>query len=554
MNKVFLYFLLFSFQLQLAFAGTEKHAADFSFTKKENSSLIEFNALPPQGAHFNVEAPVKAQMGSETIKPKTITKTAISFSLEKNKIKADSITLSAYLCDDGNTFCEEHQVKLPLKNTASADKPIHILEKNKNETIITTKTTFDKSGFITNNPEAGFAKAKKENKPLLLDFYAIWCPPCNMMDKELFSKSDFKNETKNFVKVKIDVDKNEYADLKAKYKVRAYPTYIFATPDGEVINQAVGFVDKKKFYQLTQSALENKTQGYSSLLAKADSGDQTAKDRIGRILIEQGEFALAEKYLKDSKQYQQDYYDAQLQQLDDEDKARIPLLVKAIQAAPQTPMAIEYRQNLAELYEKNNDKEKAKQALEEAIQFSEQCINNIDCLNSSRYSYTQNDIKSIMADIYSKLNQKDKATVIWKEIIASIKSHKNLDRSDIMDLTYDLNQIGEFDEAAKYYKQMQKKYPYEFTFYYRHAKQLFKNKKVDEALTLALNSYKYSYGENKFTVANLLGDIYIELKQPDEAKKIWSDLITETKLPDDKKTRIYKLVTNLKKKLDSIEK
>jgi thioredoxin 1 len=72
-------------------------------------------------------------------------------------------------------------------------------------------------------------------EPVLVDFWAEWCPPCKAMDPIL---DDLATELAGKVKiVKLDVDANPSTVV--KYNVRAMPTLI-VFKDGEPADFKVG--------------------------------------------------------------------------------------------------------------------------------------------------------------------------------------------------------------------------------------------------------------------------------------------------------------------------
>lgn len=71
--------------------------------------------------------------------------------------------------------------------------------------------------------------------PVLVDFFATWCGPCQSLTPLLSEmSSDYKGQ---FLLAKIDVDKNR--DLSERYSVRAMPT-VMLFRNGECVDQFTG--------------------------------------------------------------------------------------------------------------------------------------------------------------------------------------------------------------------------------------------------------------------------------------------------------------------------
>lgn len=86
------------------------------------------------------------------------------------------------------------------------------------------------------------AKAKSEKKIIFLDAYASWCGPCKLLQKNVFPQKevgDFFN--KEFINVKIDMEKGEGPALALQYPLEAYPTLFFIDSDGKVIKKVIGY-------------------------------------------------------------------------------------------------------------------------------------------------------------------------------------------------------------------------------------------------------------------------------------------------------------------------
>lgn len=130
------------------------------------------------------------------------------------------------------------------------------------------------------------AKAKQENKFIFLDGYTTWCGPCIMMAKKIFPLPEvgaFYNA--GFINVKVQLDttsvdsdhvKKWYKDahyLMTTYGINVFPTYLFFSPDGQIVHRAVGSSDAAAFIAKGKDAM-NPDKQYYTLVRQFDNGNR----------------------------------------------------------------------------------------------------------------------------------------------------------------------------------------------------------------------------------------------------------------------------------------
>src|SRR5579875_2834098 len=88
--------------------------------------------------------------------------------------------------------------------------------------------------------EEAFAKAQRENKPVLLDIGAVWCHWCHVMDRESYENEAIATLiNQHFVPVKVDRDERPDVDTRYQAAVSSisgqggWPLTGFLTPEGK---------------------------------------------------------------------------------------------------------------------------------------------------------------------------------------------------------------------------------------------------------------------------------------------------------------------------------
>ena len=90
----------------------------------------------------------------------------------------------------------------------------------------------------------------KDEKIVLVDFWATWCGPCRMVGPVIESLAE-EYEGKTSV-CKLNVDENP--DLATEYKIMSIPT-VMIMKNGEIVDKAVGVRTREEYQNMIEKAL-----------------------------------------------------------------------------------------------------------------------------------------------------------------------------------------------------------------------------------------------------------------------------------------------------------
>ncbi len=126
--------------------------------------------------------------------------------------------------------------------------------------------------------DAAFARARAEDKPILLDIGAVWCHWCHVMDGESYEDAGVAEVlNRDFVCVKVDRDERPDVDARYQRAVQAlsgqggWPLTAFLTPEGEVFFGGTYFPPENNHYG---------RPGFRSVLVQVARAYREDRDRI----------------------------------------------------------------------------------------------------------------------------------------------------------------------------------------------------------------------------------------------------------------------------------
>lgn len=127
-----------------------------------------------------------------------------------------------------------------------------------------TSTPPSNSVFYQGSYDNLFREAKKQNKLILLDFWAAWCSPCAKLDRETFTDKELgKFLGRDFLVYKVDIDSKEGKEIVEKYGVKVFPTLLAFNPKVGNVSNLKGFYPPN-FLQKELTKIRNRNTIYNS--------------------------------------------------------------------------------------------------------------------------------------------------------------------------------------------------------------------------------------------------------------------------------------------------
>jgi thiol-disulfide isomerase/thioredoxin len=120
--------------------------------------------------------------------------------------------------------------------------------------------------------------AKDQKKMIFLDGYATWCGPCKWMAANMFTRdtiADLYNKT--FICAHYDMEKGEGLQLAQTYQVKAYPSLLFISADGELVHKRVGAPQKVQDYFDMANVAMTPGEGFTAYVKKFQEGNRDPK-------------------------------------------------------------------------------------------------------------------------------------------------------------------------------------------------------------------------------------------------------------------------------------
>ena len=117
-------------------------------------------------------------------------------------------------------------------------------------------------GWYVDEYDEALAEAKREGKPLFLDFTGVYCSNCRAMENTVFPKKPIHGMLERMVRARLYVDRPEerhkrFARMQGeRYGVASQPYYVIVDPEDEsTLGEAGGFISKGSFAEFLEKGL-----------------------------------------------------------------------------------------------------------------------------------------------------------------------------------------------------------------------------------------------------------------------------------------------------------
>jgi len=111
-------------------------------------------------------------------------------------------------------------------------------------------------GHTVRLTEGNFDQLSSGEKPLFVDFWAVWCGPCRIMDPVVEKLASKYSDRVVFGKLNVDEEMN----ISSRYQVFSIPTFMIFK-EGRPMDAVIGAVGGASLEQFLKKAIDSHSPG-----------------------------------------------------------------------------------------------------------------------------------------------------------------------------------------------------------------------------------------------------------------------------------------------------
>jgi len=346
--------------------------------------------------------------------------------------------------------------------------------------------------------DAAFTRARAAGKLVLLDFSAVWCPPCMQVAAEILHADPVPEELGAFELAILDVDHRSSWDLKDRYAIGSYPTLVAVDADGNELDRFVGYEGREAFLAWLSGVGSGEANG--SLVAELSADPATVTpDRaaaLAWILVDRSEHKAAAPWIARA--------------------AGSQTLQAALARVNTTPTADDVRWLLDNAPERAGDFAFAVLDLAEAH----------PALASEAAAAMLRVSDAALGDalyLAAKVEpDAQRAETLYAAAAASVRAgmgeHEAVDKASIGWLARLTESAGDVEEALTILRDASERYAPEPTFDLSLSAMLLRQERLDEALTVADRALQRGWGDIVLRAARTKAKVLDALGRGDDAR------------------------------------
>ncbi|MCB9761359.1 MAG: thioredoxin family protein [Alphaproteobacteria bacterium] len=374
------------------------------------------------------------------------------------------------------------------------------------------------------SPDEAFAAATSSGQLVLLDFSAVWCPPCNLLAAEVLHDPDNAGDLAPFVVTEVDVDRRSSWDIKDRYAVGGYPTVVVARADGTEVDRMVGFPGEAGFLAWLEATQSDALPPLGELVAAADS-------------LSPADAATAALRLAQAER--EDEARQLLARADDGVEAHMARLMLEPAEAEVAWLAKEGGARIYDWVFHADAVELSEETTALLRSALDRAVPAVTPIQAADLLY----MRATLADDAAAPGYYAAAAALLQSALSGDPAR---DRGHYTFLATLLERAGDPDAALDVLRDATRAWPHEFTFHFAAAGLLQRQGRYTDALPYALAAEALSYGDMRLRAVHRHAELLFALGQDDDARALIAQTLEETERPaDDVKVRTGRYLDKL---------